>query len=379
MREFIAHPKSQRRADSLLFEIRFAVAHHAVGEVIDRHYGRFPEQVLSELLPPSTSQEQGGALHAELVDLVRQFMTWQDRPKKIATALAEIAARSHNPDAVAILRQRYAELPEQIVDELLAYQPLALPPPSDRVGLPSAEHASAASPPPRLAPDPQASPGQRTAGGEPMAFVYFQASPEEMDDWIEDGPRRCDLCGRVGDCFVLDSASCSEIPEDRRENSVGCYACLREGRFEFWHDTEAGLVDEDGLHDELRDGESAPVYPVDAFGFILDALPSTSTPKSGIPPEAIVELRRTPTWSSWQGSVWLCHCDDFMVYLGEWIAADFREQAADGDGRGLFLAMTDPDLALLWTPDEVEPEWTASYYAFRCRHCGTLRGYWDSS
>ena len=71
-----------------------------------------------------------------------------------------------------------------------------------------------------------------------------------------------------------------------------------------------------------------------------------------------------------------------MVYLGEWKPKDFNDNASDGDGRRLFLEMTDEKWDHLWdaaTPaGEAKPKaWYASYYAFRCRHCGKLRGNWD--
>jgi len=68
-----------------------------------------------------------------------------------------------------------------------------------------------------------------------------------------------------------------------------------------------------------------------------------------------------------------------MIYLGEWIAADFHEQAPDGDGRQLFLSMTDFDLIHIWPEDQVTPDWDAAYHAFQCRHCDRFLGYWDST
>jgi uncharacterized protein CbrC (UPF0167 family) len=97
---------------------------------------------------------------------------------------------------------------------------------------------------------------------------------------------------------------------------------------------------------------------------------------------ALAALLRTPQFTTWQEEQWLIHCNDVMVYLGEWKPQDFRKNAKDGDGRRLFLDMTDKELAHLW--DEATPEgakgsedWYASYYAFRCSRCGTLRGNWD--
>ena len=52
------------------------------------------------------------------------------------------------------------------------------------------------------------------------------------------------------------------------------------------------------------------------------------------------------------------------------------------DGRRLFLEMTDDDMNHLWDesiPDGADKpvDWYATYYAFKCKHCGKLRGNWD--
>lgn len=60
------------------------------------------------------------------------------------------------------------------------------------------------------------------------------------------------------------------------------------------------------------------------------------------------------------------------------VGADFVASSTDGDGRKLFLRMTD-EYPELWddsiTQGESQPgAWHATYYAYRCAHCGTLRG-----
>ena len=72
-----------------------------------------------------------------------------------------------------------------------------------------------------------------------------------------------------------------------------------------------------------------------------------------------------------------------MAYLGTWEPADFVAHAADGNGRSLFHSMTrDVGLPSLWDgccePGTSVPSgWRATYYAFRCLHCGALAGNWD--
>lgn len=193
-----------------------------------------------------------------------------------------------------------------------------------------------------------------------MDFEYFAGPANEMSQRC-DKACVCSLCGQIGVCFKLDCAICPELASDRREASVGCLSCLRQGRFEFWHDTEIGVLDAHGLRTEYKHNKPAP---------------------KGFPPPRLVALRRTPQIVTWQQELWLVHCDDFMVYRGTWDPADFYANASDGDGRALFLRMTDSDLSHLWDESLREgasrlDRWYATYYVFRCRHCGTMRGNWD--
>ena len=71
-----------------------------------------------------------------------------------------------------------------------------------------------------------------------------------------------------------------------------------------------------------------------------------------------------------------------MIYKGTWEPGDFYRNSKNGNGRDLFLEMTDQDLNHLWDESledgEIElKSWYATYYAFECRHCGKLRGNWD--
>lgn len=172
--------------------------------------------------------------------------------------------------------------------------------------------------------------------------------------------KACSLCGARGPCFSLEYAWSSELPELERAGKAGCATCLQAGRFEFWHDTEIGMLSETGLQHVYKHNQEPP--------------PDFST-------LALVELRRTPQIVTWQQELWLTHCRDFMIYQGTWEPADFIANAGDGDGRRLFLQMTD-EYPELWDEATLEGEqhpasWHATYYVFRCGHCGVLRGNWD--
>jgi uncharacterized protein CbrC (UPF0167 family) len=190
-------------------------------------------------------------------------------------------------------------------------------------------------------------------------FKYFRGPQGEMAHLCAE-PIGCIFCGRVGPCFRLEVAICPTLNEDQRANAHGCFSCLKAGRFKYWHDTEIGVLDDNGLTHVYNHNKKPP---------------------AGFPRTALTELRRTPQIATWQQELWLVHCNDFMAYVGTWTPEDFYSNAPDGDGRALFLRMTDR-YNHLWDSSLREGEkrlvsWHATYYAFRCLHCRELRGNWD--
>ena len=194
---------------------------------------------------------------------------------------------------------------------------------------------------------------------QPMQLKYFAGPITDMAD-LTGETRPCSFCGQRRPCFELSDAICPELPEDAGESMIGCLDCLRAGRFEFRHGTEFGMLTEEGLIDERTEEPSLSKRLSEA---------------------ALVELRRTPRIATNQDEIWLTHCNDFMAYQGTWNPSDFYGNAPDGDGKALFLEMTDHDQDL-WDDSISDPSgrvtsWYATYYVFKCLHCGKLRGYWD--
>ena len=71
-----------------------------------------------------------------------------------------------------------------------------------------------------------------------------------------------------------------------------------------------------------------------------------------------------------------------MLFKGTWEPNDFYNHSKDGDGRRLFLDMTDEEWNHVWDEslednETILTEWHATYYVFECKHCGKLRGNWD--
>lgn len=182
-----------------------------------------------------------------------------------------------------------------------------------------------------------------------------------MSDLLEN-THTCDLCAAENQiCFSLNYAITKFFSDDNKEGKKGCAKCLRDGKFEFWHDTEYGMLDERGL--------------VKVYNHNMANPPAISA-------EKLNELKRTPQIITWQQELWLTHCNDFMIYKGTWQPVDFYRNSKNGNGRELFLEMTDSDLQHLWDEslEKVGKQlksWYATYYVFECKHCGKLRGNWD--
>jgi uncharacterized protein CbrC (UPF0167 family) len=67
-----------------------------------------------------------------------------------------------------------------------------------------------------------------------------------------------------------------------------------------------------------------------------------------IPQDLLKEMLRTPRIVTWNQELWLTHCNDFMIYKGTWEPKDFYSNSQNGNGRKLFLEMTNEDLLHLW-------------------------------
>jgi hypothetical protein len=208
-------------------------------------------------------------------------------------------------------------------------------------------------------------------------FTYFRAPIEEVADYA--GITRCSLCLTRGPCVGIPERTGAVIEPPR---PPGCFDCLQAGRFAFDHMTEAGLLTGDGLLDVFDEPEPETVYAVGPDGAVVDVTTRTrQRPEYRIDAAAQAELRRTPQFSTWQDPMWLCHCNDFMVFLGHWTQDSFEAAAPDGDGRSVYLSMAEEDWDRGRWPEggTLRTNVDAEYLVFRCRHCGVHRGYWDLS
>ena len=183
------------------------------------------------------------------------------------------------------------------------------------------------------------------------------------------GSRVCSLCGQLGHCFSLDRVISRELTEEERQGKIGCYDCLKRDRFGFSHRTEAGYVDEDGLMIYDIEEEQERVFIVAGEGqTAIVGGPFVPPPQEHVSDEAVIELRRTPCFSTWQDVDWPVHHNDFMAYLGIWGPEDFERSKASGSGRDLFLEIVDPAYHSLW-PEGKAPIFGENILAFECLHC----------
>jgi uncharacterized protein CbrC (UPF0167 family) len=188
--------------------------------------------------------------------------------------------------------------------------------------------------------------------GVSLVFPLFQGPPSEMRE-LGHGPETCACCRRVARCF---------------HGAAGavCLTCLRAGAAEFRHATELGWICETGGEGDYEDDELADLA-------------------AELSPVAVHDFRRTPSYESCQEPLWLVHCNDFMVYHGAWQPAHFHYMAPDGDGRAFFHRIAGPEWDDWWElgADRLFGGYTpsswgdAGCYAFRCRHCGTMRLHCD--
>ena len=202
-----------------------------------------------------------------------------------------------------------------------------------------------------------------------MRFKLFEAPESEMRGLL-DGDRTCSLCGNTGRCFELGTADPDSLPEKHLRSGVGCYSCLREGRFEFFHITAAGYLGASGLEHYGPPPEEEEVVIVSPSGKPIDVKRAEPQQRHSISEEAIVELRRTPDFPTWNEVDWPVHCGGFMIFLGPWQPRDFNNHASRA-GRELFCSSVDPDNRDLW-PEDSSSEWGVCCFVFKCTSCGQL-------
>ena len=232
-----------------------------------------------------------------------------------------------------------------------------------------------------------------------IPFPLFEAPVAEASDYH--GEAACVICRQrathcftlgIGDNLFLPCPSChalNSLDADDRQDTLCracghvvpfppisdpmvaiCYACLRAGHGAITKDTELGIIS----WEQTLTGVTHGAPGLDHNDFPLVPL-EDGWVGARLAPEYMLELLRTPTYSSWQGERWLFCCRAPMVYLGGWSQDEFSRHAPDGDGEAFFYRIVDSGFPGLW---DFDPD-VVGIYVFRCQTCGRFDAYWDAT
>ena len=203
-------------------------------------------------------------------------------------------------------------------------------------------------------------------------FPLFAAPLSEAAGHTGAGP--CVVCGklvderlRLGRTGRLVPATTPSEPDD-----AVCVPCLRAGHVAFSRDTEYGLV---GWEDALAGRTDGVPGLRHADGFAVSEPNEDGWVSVEIPPMVLLELVRTPVYSTWQDERWLFCCGSAMVYIGRWGSVEVVHHLP-GDPAAAFLAIFDGAEPWMWADVD---ELSIDFHAFRCRSCDRVRGHVDMS
>jgi uncharacterized protein CbrC (UPF0167 family) len=166
------------------------------------------------------------------------------------------------------------------------------------------------------------------------------------------------------------------MPVAGLKDPVVCVSCLRQGKAALTKDTEYGMV---RWEDAMRGRTHGVPGLRHASGFELDTPDSDGWVGVFISTETLLELVRTPTYSTWQEERWLFCCGQAMTYLGEWGKDDFAAYAPEDPESAFLMTMRDSDAAGVWEhlPDRFPAHGELGSHVFACRTCNGRRGHLD--
>lgn len=157
-----------------------------------------------------------------------------------------------------------------------------------------------------------------------------------------------------------------------RKEPKTCYSCLRAGKAALSKDTEFGLITWE--HAVLGVTHGVPGLNTEEFETVL-TFEEEEENWYGVrlPRESMLELLRTPTYSTWQGEHWLFCCCYPMTFVGNWDHQEFDRRAPDGNGERLYYSVVESVPSDSW--DGLSN--ALSVYVFQCKSCGKLRAHYD--
>lgn len=255
-----------------------------------------------------------------------------------------------------------------------------------------------------------------------IEFPLFAGPVEDAAEWCPTGV--CIICDEqregfhlgVGDDLIVTCPSCGSatavaaddgeapclscgqaVVLNEFEDDHACWRCLRSGRWASTMDTEAGMIRWQDAMAGRSHGLPFPAEPkvwaigdegadaqADARTPVVAGFATTEANEDGwrgvlIPSEMMLELTRTPSYSTWQGENWLFHCQRPMRYIGRWGREQFDAEAPDGDGMALAIAVADfhEDAWTHGLAAKPSANSAVTAYMFGCPACEAVRGHWD--
>ena len=203
------------------------------------------------------------------------------------------------------------------------------------------------------------------------------------EQWIFDASGElvvaCSKCGRNNalTCVFKADSVCTNCaapvvwPLARASQITVCYDCLRAGRVYLNHDMALGLI-------EWKDAERGWIefYRIDDLDPIIVATPVEGEEmmrRYEFGRGDLVELGRTPVYSTWQSERWLFHCGHPMVYLGQPLESPESEVAPE-----IAAALREVVQSQGWDFEPWADESSRTcVYLFRCQICGGFGGHSD--
>ncbi len=225
-----------------------------------------------------------------------------------------------------------------------------------------------------------------------IPFSLFDAPADEASHYH--GIATCTICGQadrqtfemgIGSDIILPCPHCrteNALDADDRANVVCrncespvpfpdydapivvCYECWRAGKAAFTMDTELGMV----TWEHAIQGVTHGMPNINNSDFEIIPPPPEHLEEwtvARVSSEMLLDLVRTPSYVTWQGQHWFFHCKQPMVYIGPWEQADFDRHAPGGDGRALFLQITEDPFEDLWEAGGEKSD-LMYIYVFRC-------------
>lgn len=187
-------------------------------------------------------------------------------------------------------------------------------------------------------------------------------------------------CSRCGSEVALDAddranATCPacmapvSFPKLDEAELVACYDCLRAGHAALSKDTQIGMV----RWEDAQKGVTRGVPGLLRCDF--ETVPTQDGWHAArVFKEHLLELVRTPTYSTIQGERWRFCCRYPMTFIGRWEQNDFEQHSPDGGGRKLFDQIVEDPEEGLWE-DELHD--ITGIYVFVCKRCKRMTAHWD--